>query len=80
MTGADGRKAIEAINAVYLSAYLKQKIRLPLEITADLERIFVEMKALSPRASQRATSASGPAGAQKQGLGGLSCPHHHRRR
>jgi len=40
----DGRKAIEAINAVYLSAYLGEKIRLPLELTPDLERIFVEMK------------------------------------
>jgi predicted dehydrogenase len=50
-TGIDGRKAIEAINAVYLSAYLGEKVHLPLESTPDLERIFAEMKARSPRVS-----------------------------
>jgi predicted dehydrogenase len=40
----DGRKAVEAVTAVYLSAYLGEKIRLPLEATPDLKRIFVEMK------------------------------------
>ncbi len=43
----DGRKAIEAINAVYLSAYLGEKIQLPLELTPDLAHIFVEMKSRS---------------------------------
>jgi predicted dehydrogenase len=47
--GLDGRKAIEAINAVYLSAYLGEKVHLPLESTPDLEQIFAEMKARSPR-------------------------------
>jgi hypothetical protein len=47
-TGLDGRKAIEAINAVYLSAYLGEKVHLPLESTPDLERIFAEMKVRSP--------------------------------
>jgi hypothetical protein len=50
-TGIDGRKAVEAINAVYLSAYLGEKVHLPLESTPDLERIFAEMKARSPRVS-----------------------------
>ena len=50
-TGIDGRKAIEAINAVYLSAYLGEKVHLPLESTPDLERIFAEIKARSPRVS-----------------------------
>lgn len=44
VTGEDGRKAIEAINAGYLSAYLGEKIRLPLKETPDLQRIFTEMK------------------------------------
>jgi predicted dehydrogenase len=44
VSGEDGRKAIEAINAGYLSAYLGQKIRLPLTETPDLARIFTEMK------------------------------------
>jgi predicted dehydrogenase len=48
-SGLDGRKAIEAINAVYLSAYLGEKIHLPLEETPDLPHIFVEMKTRSPR-------------------------------
>jgi predicted dehydrogenase len=47
----DGRKAVEAVNAVYLSAYLGEKIRLPLEITPDLERIFVEMKSRTLQAA-----------------------------
>jgi len=34
---------------VYLSAYLGEKVHLPLESTPDLERIFAEMKARSPR-------------------------------
>lgn len=48
-SGVDGRKAVEAINAVYLSAYLGEKVHLPLQSTPDLERIFAEMKARSPR-------------------------------
>jgi glucose-fructose oxidoreductase len=48
-TGLDGRKAIEAINAVYLSAYLGEKVHLPLENTPDLGQIFAEMKMRSPQ-------------------------------
>jgi UDP-N-acetyl-2-amino-2-deoxyglucuronate dehydrogenase len=48
-SGLDGRKAIEAINAVYLSAYLGEKVHLPLETTPDLRQMFKEMKARSPR-------------------------------
>jgi predicted dehydrogenase len=48
-TGLDGRKAIEAINAVYLSAYLGEKVHLPLPSTPDLERVFAELKARSPQ-------------------------------
>ncbi len=48
-SGIDGRKAIEAINAVYLSAYLGEKVHLPLEDTPDLERLFAEMKTRSPQ-------------------------------
>jgi predicted dehydrogenase len=42
-------RAFSSINAVYLSAYLGEKVHLPLESTPDLERIFAEMKARSPR-------------------------------
>jgi len=49
-SGLDGRKAIEAINAVYLSAYLGEKVHLPLASSPDLERLFAEMKLRSPRA------------------------------
>jgi len=49
-SGLDGRKAIEAINAVYLSAYLGEKVHLPLASSPDLERLFAEMKRRSPRA------------------------------
>jgi predicted dehydrogenase len=48
-SGVDGRKAVEAIIAVYVSAHLGEKVHLPLESTPDLERIFAEMKARSPR-------------------------------
>jgi hypothetical protein len=44
VTPADGRAAMEAINAGYLSAYLGEKVRLPLPDTPDLARIFAEMK------------------------------------
>ena len=47
VTGENGRKAIEAINAAYLSAFLKEKVHLPLEQTPELERFFVELKARS---------------------------------
>lgn len=48
-SGLDGRKAIEAINAVYLSAFLGEKVHLPMKSSPDLERIFTEMKSRSPR-------------------------------
>jgi predicted dehydrogenase len=48
-TGEDGRKATEAINAVYLSAYTGEKVHLPLRELPELERIFRELKARSPR-------------------------------
>jgi len=48
-SGLDGRKAIEAINAVYLSAYLGEKVHLPLAASPELERLFAEMKMRSPR-------------------------------
>ncbi|HID95419.1 MAG TPA: hypothetical protein EYP53_05100 [Candidatus Latescibacteria bacterium] len=43
VTGEDGRKAIEAINAVYLSSQTGQKIRLPLKESPDLEVLFRRM-------------------------------------
>ncbi len=43
-SGADGRKAIEVVNAVYLSAHLGEKVRLPLTISPDLECIFREAR------------------------------------
>ena len=47
--GLDGRKAVEAVSAVYLSAFLGEKVRLPLESSPDLDRIFSEMKVRSAR-------------------------------
>ncbi|MDP6038281.1 MAG: Gfo/Idh/MocA family oxidoreductase [Candidatus Latescibacteria bacterium] len=40
VTGDDGRKAIEVINAVYLSALGGEKVKLPLEASPDLEALF----------------------------------------
>ena len=42
--GLAGRKAIEVVNAVYLSSWLDKTIRLPLSGSGDLERIFREMR------------------------------------
>jgi len=44
VTGEDGKKAIEAINAVYLSSYSGQKVKLPLKQSPDLEKIFLELR------------------------------------
>jgi predicted dehydrogenase len=48
-SGEDGRKTIEAISAVYVSAYTGEKITLPMHVSPDFERLFAEMKARSPR-------------------------------
>ena len=42
--GLTGRKAIEVVNAVYLSSWRDQTIKLPLSGSGDLERIFREMR------------------------------------
>jgi predicted dehydrogenase len=39
-TGVDGRKAIEVINAAYVSAWRREKVRLPLQQPLDLEAFF----------------------------------------
>lgn len=46
-SGEAGRKAIEAINAVYLSSYLQETVRLPLQQPVDLPEIFRAMQARS---------------------------------
>jgi predicted dehydrogenase len=46
--GDDGRKATEAITAVYLSASTGEKIHLPLRDPPDLESIFRDLKARGP--------------------------------
>lgn len=51
-SGEDGRKTVEAITAVYLSAFLGEKIKLPLEKTPDFEHLFAEIKSRSPRAGE----------------------------
>jgi predicted dehydrogenase len=43
-TGLDGRKAIEAINAAYLSSWRRQTIHLPLSEAPDLNSYFLELK------------------------------------
>jgi UDP-N-acetyl-2-amino-2-deoxyglucuronate dehydrogenase len=43
-TGLDGRKATEAVNAVYLSAFLGEKVKLPLADSPDLDQIFTEVR------------------------------------
>jgi predicted dehydrogenase len=45
-TGLDGRKATEAVNAVYVSAFLREKVKLPLESTPDLDQIFTHIREL----------------------------------
>lgn len=51
-TGYDGLKAVEVVNAVYLSSYLKEKIALPLtqeyENKLELEKIFKMTDQCSP--------------------------------
>jgi predicted dehydrogenase len=42
--GIDGLKAIEAINAVYLSSWKKEKIHLPVKDEFDLESLFKQIK------------------------------------
>jgi len=42
--GEDGRAAIEAINAVYLSSWTKKKINLPLTESVDLETMFRNLR------------------------------------
>ena len=42
--GRDGRAAIEAINAVYLSSWTQSKIKLPLNETVDLEQGFLQVR------------------------------------
>ncbi len=42
--GLTGRRAIEVVNAVYLSSWQDKTIRLPLSDSGDLERIFREMR------------------------------------
>jgi predicted dehydrogenase len=44
-TGDDGRKAIEVINAAYLSAWQGRKVHLPLTDAPDLESGFRNMRA-----------------------------------
>ena len=40
----DGRAAIEAINAVRLSSWTQDKIKLPLSETVDLEQGFLQLR------------------------------------
>lgn len=42
--GLTGRKAIEVVNAVYLSSWQDKTIQLPLSGSGDLKRIFSEMR------------------------------------
>lgn len=44
VTADDGRRAMEAIIAGYLSAYTGEKVRLPLTAEPDLVRLFTEMR------------------------------------
>lgn len=47
-TGADGRSAIEAINAAYLSSWQSRKVALPLKDSPDLDAYFRSLKTVSP--------------------------------
>jgi predicted dehydrogenase len=42
--GEDGKKAIEVVNAIYLSSWRNEKINLPLEKTPDLKEFFEELR------------------------------------
>ena len=44
ITGIEGRRAIEIVNAAFLSSWQGKKIKLPLSESPDLERIFTEIK------------------------------------
>jgi len=48
VTGIDGQRAVEIVNAVYLSSYKNTKVTLPLTEKFDLSRIFPETKAAYP--------------------------------
>ena len=42
--GEDGRKAIEAINALYLSSWKGEKVKLPLKKSPNMEKLFIEIR------------------------------------
>jgi predicted dehydrogenase len=44
VTGEDGRKAIEVINAAYLSSWQCQKVAIPLQGIPDLEAYFTQLR------------------------------------
>ena len=39
----DGRQAIEVVNAVYLSSYSGEKVKLPLDKSPDFEKMYEEI-------------------------------------
>jgi len=43
VSGEDGLRAVEAVNAAYLSSWGRQKVSLPLESSPDLERVFQDL-------------------------------------
>ena len=51
--GIDGRKALEVINAAYLSAVRKEKIHLPLKSSPDLDDLFKKIKRESLRVDEK---------------------------
>jgi predicted dehydrogenase len=48
VTGEDGRKVVEILNAAYLSACEGRKVRLPLSRVPNLQRMFARLQAASP--------------------------------
>jgi len=45
--GEDGRAIVEIVNATYLSSWKGIKVKLPLQKSPDLEKIFEELRASS---------------------------------
>lgn len=49
LVGEDGRKAIEVVNATYLSSHRSERIRLPLKKAPELEEIFKSLKKVATK-------------------------------
>jgi len=47
-TGEDGRAVVEIVNAAYISAWMGERVRLPLKETPNLKPFFMELRSKTP--------------------------------